>query len=683
MPLLSRALAEFGLDASVRAGPYGQLLQVLHAPSSLLHEPADALSFLLIRAQDLLGDGDVPARARELALAIAGFRERSRQPLVALFTEPLDEPGRQFISAATEQLDPIADTFVITPEQVRQRYRCGVIHDAAADSLGHIPYTRTYFAALALSITRFCWRFRQPERKVLVLDCDNTLWQGVCGEAGPHGVVVDEAAQALQQCAVRLSETGTVICLASKNVEEDVHAVFDLNADMVLRREQIIDTRINWEPKSANLNALAEALDLSVDSFVFVDDNPVEIAEVAAVHPGVLGINWPAGADHAADVPHHFWALDRLKENAADRLRVQSYRDNVARAELRAQTPSFTRFIQSLELVIDLSPLVPTDVGRVAQLFVRTTQFNAGNGHLSESELLTLASAPDSRVFTAKVRDRFGDYGLVGVGVLEQRATELCVRELLMSCRVLGKGVEHALLREIGRVAMESDLNCVRVNFKPTARNLPMLRFLTAQAHKRDGDDFVFTSDTFVRAQLPDDESAALAPLQEQDQDQDQGLAGVEPVGQGLSSKTAAEVHQRAIELADPADLERLLDADRNLRPRDLAWVAPKAGLEVTLAAIWSQVLRVDDIGRTDPFKALGGSSLDMVRVHRLIHERLAKELALADLLSASTIADIAALIDKPSATTNAMDAARQRADMQRQFARKARPSFVQKDGNR
>ena len=673
-PLLDRALGEFGLSAHVRAGPYGQVLQSLLSPASLLHAPGEALAFLVIRAEDLVAGGEPGARADELAAAAEAFRERSNQPLVVLLAEPSGAAAMQFVDRAAVQLRAIADVFVIDAATVRRRYPCTVIHDPVADRLGHVPYTRTYFAALALSMVRFAWRFRQPERKVLVLDCDNTLWQGVCGESGAWGVEIDDGARALQAFARDRSAQGTVVCLASKNAEADVWDVFDNNPDMVLDRQDVVAARINWEPKSGNLGELARTLDLAVDSFVFVDDNPVELAEVAAVHPGVLTVLWPTGSPDAAQVCEHLWALDPLRQTGADRLRVQTYRDNVSRSALRAQSPSFAAFIRSLEIEISLEPMQAADAGRVAQLLVRTTQFNAGNGRHAETALRAWPQRQGGLVLTARVRDRFGDYGLVGVVLMEGTGTVLQVREFVLSCRVLGKGVEHALLRAIGSHAAAMAADTVRVTFTATARNEPVLRFLCAQAHTRRGEDFEYSPATLLAAQLPDDEALAHVPLA--------GMAGnSRPVVATAGELDAVRVHQRALELADPARLEALLDAGRSARPEDLQWIEPRAGLETALAAIWTQVLRVEPVGRTDPFKALGGTSLDMVRVHRLIQDQLQRELPLADLLSAPTIADLAGLCERAGTGATGMDGARQRAAKQRQMVRSARQASQQPAG--
>lgn len=679
VPLLERALTEFGLNARVSLGPYGQILQSLLSPSGFLQPDSRALAFLVIRADDLMANGTADERAEELAAAVRSYRARSDQPLVVMLTEPSTTAALAWVEGVQPLLENIADVFVITPETIRRRYRCQVIHDPAADKLGHIPYTRTYFAALALSIVRFAWRFRQPERKVLVLDCDNTLWHGICGESGPHGVEIDEASRSLQSFAVRQSHEGTVVCLASKNLEDDVRDVFELNPDMVLGLGDVIASRINWEPKSANLKALAESLDLSVDSFVFIDDNPVEIAEVAAVHPGVLPIAWPAGSPEASTLVDHLWALDRLRSTRADALRVQSYRENVARSALRAESPTFADFIRSLDLAIAIGPLVAADVSRVAQLFVRTTQFNAGNGRYSEAALLGLASKPECHILTAKVSDRFGDYGLVGVVMAEDRGDELCVLEFLMSCRVLGKGVEHALLREVGHLAASRGRDRIRIVLSTTPRNLPMRRFLASLPHERAGEHFLVTQETLRNTRLPEEEAAARAPL-DGVADESHEVVDVSPASVALDSR---EVHRRAFELADPEKLIALFDARRESRPAELQWVAPKAGSEEALAAIWAEILRIEPVGRTDPFKALGGSSLDMVRVHRLIQERLQREVPLADLLSASTIAEIAALFDRDNVHPAAMDTARERAALQRQFARNVRNLQQKQDSRR
>ena len=153
-------------------------------------------------------------------------------------------------------------------------------HDPQRDQLGHIPYTPLFFAALGTILARRIHALLNPPHKVVVLDCDNTLWKGVVGEEGVAGITIPTAWMGLQRFMVELAGKGFLLCLCSKNDEPDVLEVFDRRPDMVLRRDHLVSWRINWQPKSQNIRSLAQELNLGLDSFIFLDDNPVECAEV-------------------------------------------------------------------------------------------------------------------------------------------------------------------------------------------------------------------------------------------------------------------------------------------------------------------------------------------------------------------------------------------------------------------
>ena len=187
-------------------------------------------------------------------------------------------------------------------------YDWGVYYDAYRDELGRIPYTPRFFAAMATLLVRRLHALRRNPYKVIALDCDNTLWEGVCGEQGAEGVRIGPGFQALQQFMVEQKKQGMLLCLASKNSEEDVKRVFDRREEMVLKWDDLAGWKINWESKSGNLQALAGELNVGLDSFIFLDDNAVECAEVGANAPAVLPLQLPAETDKIPAFLKHVWA---------------------------------------------------------------------------------------------------------------------------------------------------------------------------------------------------------------------------------------------------------------------------------------------------------------------------------------------------------------------------------------
>ena len=219
-----------------------------------------------------------------------------------------------------------------------EQYPVSDWYDAVADREGHVPYTEVFFAGLGTLLSRKIHALYRIPYKVLVLDCDNTLWKGVAGEDGPQGIGLSEPFLALQRFVVDRAGEGMVVCLCSKNVEEDVGAIFDTCDDMVLKRDHLVSWRINWEPKSVNIKSLAREFDLGLDCFIFLDDNPVEIAEVRANCPDVLTVRIPEREDEIPLCINNIWAFDQLKVTEADKKRSAFYQRNVKRKQLEKKS---------------------------------------------------------------------------------------------------------------------------------------------------------------------------------------------------------------------------------------------------------------------------------------------------------------------------------------------------------
>jgi len=220
---------------------------------------------------------------------------------------------------------------------------------------------------------------------------------------------LDAPRKALQDFMRAQHAAGRLLAVCSKNSEEDVREVFAQRLDMPLRHEHFAAWRVNWTPKSENIKSIAQELNLGLDSFIFVDDNPVECAEVEANCPGVLTLQLP---ENPAEIPQflkHCWAFDVLKVTAEDARRGEMYRESRQREELRSKAGSLADFIAGLNLKIQIAPMVSEQLARVSQLTQRTNQFNVTTIRRTEAEMQQLAT--HATVLTVTVSARFGDYG--------------------------------------------------------------------------------------------------------------------------------------------------------------------------------------------------------------------------------------------------------------------------------
>lgn len=358
-----------------------------------------------------------------------------------------------------------------------QQYRVEEVYDEVGDELGHVPYTMEYFNFLATLIMRRYQAMKNNNYKVIALDCDHTLWEGVCGEAGPEGVKVTGLYQRFQHFLARKAEEGFLLSLCSKNNEEDVWEVFDRQKAMVLKREHLVDSRINWRPKSENIRSLAHVLNVGRESFVFIDDNPLECAEVRSNCPEVLTVQWPR-SDSDASFLDHFWLLDKFSVTAEDKKRTDSYRANAAREKIREKSYDFQDFIKNLKLEVKITPVSGESLDRAAQLTNRTNQFNFTTIRRTPVEIKKLIEQKSYQCWVTEVSDRFGDYGIVGVIIIKIAPDTLELDTFLLSCRVLGRGVEYRMMSKLGEIAGKHGLSKVRLRYLKSVKNEPARTFL-------------------------------------------------------------------------------------------------------------------------------------------------------------------------------------------------------------
>ena len=465
---------QLGWTFEVRLSPPGQVVQTLLDPSSALSENERGINVVLLRTED------VPDEAvDELAQALR--RAVGRRPiphLVCLCPGESPEAGQQLV----EKLRSVSGVHLISAAELMETYPVTNWRDPHSDRLAQIPYTPDFFVALATMLARGAYRAVNPPRKVIVLDCDNTLWRGVCGEDGPLGVVLDESSIALQRFMRRQYDSGRLLCLCSKNNEKDVLEVFHAHPEMPLSLDCFVSTRINWARKPENIRAMAEELRLSLDSFVFIDDNPVECAEVASACPEVLTFVLPERPEDVPSYLDHVWALDLLKTTPEDRMRTATYHADRIREQARAEASSFVEFLAGLELEIQFHDLDASHLTRVAQLTQRTTQFNTSARMRSESELQRSLEQGELQGLVAHMRDRFGDYGVVGAVLFRPESSSLTVDTFLLSCRAFGKDLEHHMLARLGETAMQYGLSVLDFVFTPTDRNVVAMTFLESIA---------------------------------------------------------------------------------------------------------------------------------------------------------------------------------------------------------
>ncbi len=335
----------------------------------------------------------------EFCTALESFMKNSSLPMIvgicprrpdtendSQLNEFLEKGERELLSVVGK----IPNVYTIDSSSILNRYPVAEYFDPHSFQLGHIPYTSEFYASMGTTLFRTYFNLINKPYKVIALDCDNTLWKGVCGEDGVDGIRLTQPFLALQSFMVELMNAGMLICLCSKNNEEDVFDIFYKREDMVLKREHLVSWRTNWNMKSENIKLLAEELNLGLDSFIFIDDNPVECADIKINCPEVLTLQLPRDDEMIPVFLKNIWAFDHIQGTAEDKKRTQMYRENVQREKYRERALSLTEFIDELKLNVNISKPAEDQISRVSQLTYRTNQFNFTTIRRSENEIKKL-----------------------------------------------------------------------------------------------------------------------------------------------------------------------------------------------------------------------------------------------------------------------------------------------------
>lgn len=346
------------------------------------------------------------------------------------------------------------------------------------------PYLPALLSDLATRLAAATRGFGTSFYKVLALDCDNTLWGGVIGEDLVDGIRLDphdhpgNVYWRVQQSISGLEKQGLLLCLCTKNNPADVEQVFRDHPAMVLRADQIAARRVNWNDKVANLQSLADELNLGLDSFIFLDDSPVEAEAVRARLPMVKMVQVPTTL---ADYPAAIEEIERLYlaggVSTDTQSKTEQYRARAAAATAHVSFASHEDYLASLELEAAIHVDRPEEAPRISELSLKSNQFNLTTRRYSLGEVLALMHADNVEILSVTVRNKFGNAGLTGILTLRFDNDAAQVDNFLMSCRVLGQGVEFALWTAVLDRCRARGIDRLVAEFLPTAKNVQVRDF--------------------------------------------------------------------------------------------------------------------------------------------------------------------------------------------------------------
>jgi FkbH-like protein len=506
LPAIRVAGARRRMLIEIHAGLFGQYRQELLSPASALYRFHPEAILLSLSAREALpavplaatadeADRALSAAVRELCGMWSAARQHSGAVLVQQSfldtSEPLFGSYDRLVPGSPGRLvarlnDLVAEAAhrenVLWLDLSKASARDGI--DAWFDvgrwlqgKIEVAPQSAPMYGEL---LTRVIAAQRGQSKKCLVLDLDNTLWGGVIGDDGLEGIVLGqgsargEAHLALQRYAKLLQQRGVILAVCSKNELQTAEAVFLNHPEMALRRADIAAFVANWNDKAENLKAIAQQLNIGLDSLVFVDDNPAERARVRESLPMVAVPELPKDPAHYVRCVADAGYFEAVSFTSDDSSRAEQYAANTERDALRGASQSMEDFLRSLGMSVVFGPVTDVDLVRATQLINKTNQFNTTTRRYSADEVSRFCSDTDCLTLQFRLVDSFGDNGLVSVMILRPVSDDPAVMEIdtwVMSCRVFGRQLEQEAMNIAIETARSRGVNALRADYIPTEKN--------------------------------------------------------------------------------------------------------------------------------------------------------------------------------------------------------------------
>jgi FkbH-like protein len=320
-------------------------------------------------------------------------------------------------------------------------------------------------------------------KKCIVLDLDNTLWGGIVGEDGIDGIALSmghpgASFVAFQQALLDMYNRGVILAVNSRNNFDDAMKVIRTHPNMILKEQHFAAVRINWSDKATNIVDLARELNIGLDSMVFFDDDPTNREIVRTMVPDVEVPEMPVNPKEYAKFLLSLPYFPTTAITDEDKMRGSLYVTERLRQEAEKEFPDKMEFLKNLGLELRVFEDDPTSVSRLAQMTGKTNQFNMNKVPLEEEEVMKLMEHPEYKVFHGHVSDRFGEHGITNFAVVKKNGDTWDIEYFLMSCRVIGRGVEEAFLSSLAETAQKSGVVQMTIKFVVTEKNAPAKEFL-------------------------------------------------------------------------------------------------------------------------------------------------------------------------------------------------------------
>ena len=503
VPYLGTYLLEHGYNApEIELADYSQIMQTCYGWKNHFSEDTNAI-FLCWQIEEMIGDKVNTADTQELLAAtdemiaelIGGIRDLREEfdGLIVVGIPPIphyipqdiayfgqipvaDIMWMRMMDAMQSDLGGLKNLSFLNFDKILRDLGTQTARDERKRLLYRQPFNEIVYLHLGKELARFVRTQRMEAKKCIVLDCDNTVWGGIIGEDGMGGIKLGKdfpgrAFTEFQHMCKVLKESGVLLAICSKNNYDDAYSVFTDHDEMIIRPQDVAVFKINWDLKSENIKAIADELNIGTSSLVFVDDSDYEVSEVNNVLPEVTTVHVPK---ELADFPEFFRSFlplfDRLEITDDDKQRAERMRQEVGRKSA-SKALSREDFLKSLQLKLDYFKPTEDDLERTTQLVNKTNQFNLTTTRLDFATVKSYNDRDDRMVRCIRVEDKFGGYGLVGVAFVEIDGETAFIRNFLMSCRVLGRGIETGFISNLLQELESKGVKKVFAAYLPSPKN--------------------------------------------------------------------------------------------------------------------------------------------------------------------------------------------------------------------
>ena len=503
VPVLVATAARHGIALECVRGGYDQFLQDALLPESEINQarPDAVLLALDYRGLSIQATPGDPAAAEQTVNAAADLLDTLRtavrrnsgavcilqtlapppESLFGSLDRALPGTARSLADALNRRIAEAvlqSNDILLDVAGIAETVGLAEWHSPALWNLAKLPFADAYVPFYADHIARIIAALRGKSRRCLVLDLDNTVWGGVIGDDGLEGIklaqgdATGEAHLSVQQLALALRERGVVLAVSSKNTDSVARQPFNEHPDMLLKEKHIAVFQANWEDKATNIRAIAKELSLGLESLVFLDDNPAERGLIRRELPEVAVPELDSDPAAFARTLAAAGYFESIRFSDEDRTRADMYQGNASRLALQQQIGDIDAYLRSLDMRIIFNPFDRTTRARVAQLINKSNQFNLTTRRYTEAEVAAAEADPGALTLHARLIDKFGDNGIISIVICRLTAPAAwTIDTWLMSCRVLGRGVEKMVLREILFRARTRGIRSLTGIYRPTEKN--------------------------------------------------------------------------------------------------------------------------------------------------------------------------------------------------------------------